>query len=143
MARIVVGLVYLLSSPTVLRNIIILQIIVGGAGCFTELIISCGIFTNLNIDMFQSVPTGGGSRPRQGGLHTTAIISPRPSIRHSLYANDVKKPTTRNNAISSFLRVWCPPNDVVPRDGQLMQMERRGEDSIPGLGTGQTPDPGT
>ena len=108
MAGIVVRLVYLLSDPTVLRNIIILQIIVGGAGCFTELIISCGIFTNLNIDMIQSVPTGG-ARPRQGGLHTTAIISPRPSLRHSLYANYVKKPTTRNNAISSFLRVWCPP----------------------------------
>ena len=44
-------------------------------------------------------------------------------------------------------QVFCgcgvPPNDVVPRDGQLMQMERRGEASVPGLGTVQTPDPGT
>ena len=61
------------------------------------------------------------------GCKTAWIITIISPLSYSLYANDFKKPASRNNAISDFLRLWSPPrpsNDsgFPGATGRLMQI---------------------
>ena len=69
----------------------------------------------------------GEAREGEAGYKTAWIITIISPLSHSLYANHFKKPATRNNAISDFLRLWSvprPSNDCgFPGVwGQLMQI---------------------